>query len=298
MPVRRMPNRTMRLMMDLGLGLASSLLAASCTSLPFEPDSPVARDLDWGIAGGESAEEVELLIGVVETVLPVYRSLPGFVDSPLRIHIAEDVGFEFRDGLTVRMFLLGQWIIIRRESEDVPSVIAHEMAHYYFQDYQELFPPVLEEGICDILASLIYEDRTDKRTQIIVAMVSYIDELDIEVNGPASKKRIAQLMLDAPSIEEFLEYRWDELLDASPTNAQRIYGVGRMLAQVIGLEGLDQLAIRCGQEELDRVPIEWILEAAGLVPMSQENLISAFGRALNGEGFSADGSTMTIELSD
>lgn len=289
---------TRRMRLALGI-LLCGLCTVSCTTLPFEPDSPVLAEHEWGTAGGQSPEEVSDLANIVESVLPLFREMRGFVDSPLRIHLVEHVGVGQRDGLTVEMPFLGQWVSVRRGSPVVPFVVAHEMAHFYFQDYQDLFPAVLEEGVCDLLATEIYTDNGAGRTQIAIAMVSYLEHVKIEMIGVQSKVRAAQLLLDVPSIEELLDYEGDDLLDINgDVAALRVYGIGRMLAVVIGIQGLQDLAERCEDQGLEMIPSEWILEAAGLVPPSQDNLLMAFRQALGEKAIPTAGQPPTITLAD
>ena len=71
------------------------------------------------------------------------------------------------------------------------------------------------------------------------------------------------------------KYMHDELRTLKNT-----YGVGIMLAQEIGFEGIIELARRAEAEGLPQAEPQWVLEAAGLWPMTQWKLSQAFARTL------------------
>ena len=81
----------------------------------------------------------------------------------------------------------------------------------------------------------------------------------------------------------------------SPRTAATSYGLGWLFVELIGWEGLLLLARRSEQEGLERVPVEWILAAAGPQPLTQENLERAFRHAL-GESDLTSEQPFTITL--
>lgn len=273
-------------------------LASACSNLPPEPNNPVLAQQTWGVASGRSELETSELVAIVNNSLPHLRAMEGFVDMPLRIHLTDDLGAPGRAGITIETSLGDSWVAVVRAQENLAFVVAHELAHFYFQEYQALFSPVLEEGLCDLIADQIYGTNSMEKSQVVIALVSYMDRVNLKLEGPLSKSRIARLMLDVPPLEEVLAYASKTILQTDDLEAQRIYGIGQMLAINIGLQGLQQLAERCQEEGRERVPIAWILEAAELDPLDQEHLEAAFRRALGGEDVEATGNSLQITLKD
>lgn len=278
-----------------------SLLAAlwcgvSCSVLPTEPNSSMAQEHSWGMAFGDSPEQAQFLAKIIEQVLPIYRKLAGFKDRPLRAHLTNEDLRDHLNGLSVEPWIGRAWIAIEAGSSNVPNTVAHELAHFYFHDFQSLFPAVVAEGISDELADSVFRDKQDSDLKLLTAAVSYLDRFTIHVSGKAAKENLYYLAQEVPPIEEVLALTRHQNFSADPRAMVSNYGVGWMLVRVIGYDGLVELAQRCRHAGLDRVPVEWLLTAADLAPLSQSNLSMAFGRALGIE-ISRPGQTLTITLS-
>ena len=141
------------------------LLLAGCRATFVEPDSPVELEREWGTAAAESEAEAERIAEIVETTLDVYRDLPGFADGELRVHFGE-----FRRpsesfvGVAVQPEAGAPWVAVSPRSKQVEHTTAHEMAHYYFREVSDVFPLVLEEGFCDLLAERVYRNAPSTKS--------------------------------------------------------------------------------------------------------------------------------------
>ena len=273
------------------------LLVSGCTSLPSEPSSSFVVERSWGLAGGRTQEESLYLAQIVEKVLPVYSRLEGFTQRPLRAHLTGDLGVDHFAGMSIEAPDSRAWIMVRRDAQDVELTVAHEMAHYYFDELQSKFPTIVEEGLCELQSGMVFDAREQFETRLVMAAVSHLERVTIEVQGAESKAMLAWLLESVPSIEEALEIGRSGNLETSLRTAATSYGLGWLLVELIGWEGMLLLAHRSDQEGLERVPAEWILAAADLQPLTQENLEWAFRRAL-GESDKTSKQPITITLRD
>lgn len=273
------------------------LLVSGCSTLPSEPRSSFLVERSWGVAGGRTQEEALYLAGIIEEVLPVYTELEGFTQRPLRAHLTGDLGVDHFAGMSIEAPGSRAWIMVRRGAEDVELTVAHEMAHYYFDELQSKFPTIVEEGLCELQSGMVFDAQEQFETRLVMAAVSHLERVTIEVQGAKSKAMLAWLLESVPSIEEALEIGRSANLETSLRTAATSYGLGWLLVELIGWEGMLLLARRSDQEGLERVPVEWILAAAGLQPLTQENLEQAFRRAL-GEGDQTSEQPITITLRD
>ncbi|MAB79384.1 MAG: hypothetical protein CMJ89_08520 [Planctomycetes bacterium] len=284
-------------MWPLRLSLLAALwCGASCSVIPIEPNSSTGQENPWGMAFGDSPEQARFLAEIIEQVLPVYRELAGFKDRPLRAHLTNEDLRDHLNGLSVEPWIGRAWIAIEAGSSNVPNTVAHELAHFYFHDFQSLFPAVVAEGISDELADSVFRDQPNFDLKLITAAVSYLDRFTIRVSGKAAKESLYYLVQEVSPIEEVLSLTRHQNFSADPRAMASNYGVGWMLVRVIGYDGLVELAQRCRHAGLDRVPIEWLLSAANLAPLNQKNLSMAFGRALGIRNF-RHGQSLTITLS-
>ncbi len=104
-------------------------------------------------------------------------------------------------------------------------------------------------------------------------------------------------MQEVPPIEVGLELDSAELIHLDWRTRTAYYGIGWVVADAIGLEGHAELDARRESAGLDDLPAAWILRAADLSPLSQENLKAAFKRTM-GVQPGTDFSTLSITLKD
>jgi hypothetical protein len=137
----------------------------------------VLEERFWGVAGGQSSAEAIELAGIVESILPTYRSLEDYDPSPLRIHFTDKVDIDTADGITVERGYSHDWVSVSRSAENAPLVVAHELGHFYFQNYHARFPSVLEEGICELMASMCLGSDALGKQSLFLASLSYVDNI-------------------------------------------------------------------------------------------------------------------------
>jgi len=248
----------------------------------------------WGVATAPTAEEARALADVVDAARPELAEIPGFVDRPLRIHVVPGGLPRNWSGITVEANDGDAWVAVEGESGYTAFYAAHELAHFYLGDLLDRLPPVVEEGYCELIASHIQPAPNAKTWRLIVAAVSYLDHFTIEVDGPVSKGRLGYLVQEVPPIDVALAVDEDELPHLDPRTHGSYYGLGWVVAEAIGLEGLVELDARREQAGLEKVPVAWILQSAGLEPLTQESLEAAFAHAL-GERRGAGPLTITLE---
>lgn len=270
------------------------VLSTGCVLVP-EPHSSVLLERPWGIAGGESEEEALHVAAIVEQVLPVFRELEGFEERPLRVHLTDDLGQEGFSGITSEPLFGDSWIAVLRGAEDAEHTVAHEMAHFYFDELQSRFPTVLSEGASELLADRVFPSPKRRMTLMVMAAASYLDNLTIEVRGREAKKNLPYIVQPVPSVEEVFEIGWYDNLQAESRVKAALYGLGWIIAERIGWDGMVALAGRCADEGLEVVPAEWIRSAAGIEPPTQEALRDAIFQAFGEEGAAGDaGLTITL----
>jgi hypothetical protein len=271
------------------------LTTAGCV-LPSEPRSPARVEREWGFAGGTNESEALELAALVERVLPYFRTFAGFDERPLRIHQADHVGPEKALGITVEPALGTAWVAVRRGGPHLEHTVAHELAHFYFRDLEAMYPSVLQEGMASLLAQLACPEPDTRERRLVVVAASYLDTFTIIVGSAAGKQVLPYLVQPVPSIEEVFEIGWYENFTADPRVNETVYGLGLLMAERIGWDGLVELAQRCQEQGLETVPAELIRSAAGLEPPSQANISRALREAFGGESDHGDGQiSITLE---
>ena len=151
-----------------------ALFLTSCV-LPSEPRSAVRIEREWGFAGGANEDEALKLADIVKRVLPHFQALEGFVQRPLRIHFADDLGHDKLTGITVWPALGSPWSAVKRGNEQLENTVAHELAHFYFRGIKSKFPSVMREGIADLLANRVFPDPNGRERSLVMVAASYLD---------------------------------------------------------------------------------------------------------------------------
>ncbi|MFT7676129.1 MAG: hypothetical protein ACI8QC_000096 [Planctomycetota bacterium] len=245
---------------------------SACAGLPLEPRSAVTLERAWGVAGGPTEEDAQGLVRMVEHVLPFYRVLDGFEERPLRAHMTSFAEGSKWEGITVEPLTGPPWLAVAREAEFLELAVAHELAHFYFEKQQARFPSVLEEGLCDLLAGQVYDDREYYSKRLMIAGLAYLDPRKFSLDDPRHAPAIEDLRASALGVQEALALTTAELVSVKRTTLISCYGLGYVLARQIGWEGIVILLRRADLENRDRVPAAWILEQAGLSPPYDQGL--------------------------
>lgn len=255
------------------------LFCSSCATIE-EPKSRTRLERPWGFAAGANDAEAQQLADVVEQVLATYQHLDGFRPQPLRAHMVDDHMGEPILGVAVAPAAGDPWIAVRRDNPDLQSTVAHELAHFYFRDAIASLPAMLQEGVCDHLAIRVFGPSITQTRKLLFAATSYLDDFIIYVRGPSGRAALADLVEPAPSIHELfaLEIGLNEALhlELDPATAACMYGLGASIADRVGFEGLMELVHRSDTAGHPEVPASWILDAAGLSPLTQDTLFELF----------------------
>ena len=260
--------------------LLVSIGTAACTGLPRAPRNPVVLERGWGIASGRSDAQAERIAAAVEEARGVFAALPGFVDRAVAVHaVAGPLPWD-SVGITLEPRRGEPWIEVEDTGESVPFVVAHELAHVYFAGLSAALPQLLEEGLCDLLAARVFEDRSLHQARLGTAAVSYLDSFTLSIRGAGAKRYLRYLVQEVPTVEEALELDSDDFLRSEARAKDAFYGLGWTLATCIGFEEIVALVGRARGAGLERVPPAWVLAAAGLDPLTPEALNRAFARAI------------------
>jgi len=216
----------------------------------------------------------------VSDVRAVYSGLPGFEDRPVHVHLVPGPLPWSSIGISIEPEGRTPWIEVALRPQLIPSVLAHELAHVYFHRLAAALPQLLEEGLCDLLADRVFHDRAAFQARLGTAAVSYLDSFTLTVRGAGAKAYLRYLVQQVPPVREALELSSEEFLRSDLRAKDAYYGLGWAIATCIGLEGIVRLAERAREAGKERTPVDWVLAAAGLAPLSQTSLSAAFARAL------------------
>lgn len=252
----------------------------ACRAYPSEPRNAVRIERAWGVATAANEEDALALADVVERARPFLARLPGFSDRPLRIHVYPDELPLHWSGLTVTDRHGDSWVAVERSGPFFEAAVVHELGHFYLHDVLDRLPPVMEEGFCSAFATRFRPAAEYKTQRILVAAVSYLDRFVLRVEGAEARASLAYLVQDVPPIAEALRTESNALPFLDRRVAEAYYGIGFVVADAIGAEGLAALEARRAELGLETIPVPWILDAAGLEPLTQHNLRRAFARAI------------------
>jgi hypothetical protein len=206
------------------------LLIVGCSSVspPFE------RDTTWGRVLAISEEVGNRTIEVVSRMDPKIRNLLG---TGRQTHPTFDIGLnksctvEYLDGYTH-----SSGMVIRTVPPGWEHLLVHEMVHWHLVSYWDTLPYVVEEG----LACLVSLDLWSKKTGTI--------------NPPVMNDLSKALNLTLDKFHSVKERETREELTLA----------GMWVVETLGLTKLRKLSKRAKEQDLQRIPAEWILSALPL----------------------------------
>jgi len=276
--------------------LVVAALLSGCASLPREPKNPLAYEADWGRASATTPEDLARLNFAVEHARDVLGRLPGFVDRPLRLHMVQELERRWA-GLTVTRDDGSGYVLIDKGTENLPSIVAHELVHFYFRESNARFPQLVQEGICELLAHRVFEDDRARDQRCISAALSYLKRYTLEVDLSAPAAILGFYYEDVPTIEAALQLDAREYLMADARALDAFYGLGWMIVANIGYEELFSLAERLDATDASQVSPSTILAAAGIDPSDDTTVRRGFARMFDLPGADGD-APIVIHLSD
>lgn len=172
--------------------------------------------------------------------------------------------------------------------ERVSATLAHELTHFSLGPEWGALPAVLEEGLCNWVATraapgIAPEDRLCVALCVArlmggeAAVEVVLEEhlLDVKLHRSAVCEGLAEVpeML-ALGRFELWSSRWSE-------RADELYALGHLLVQRIGVTRLHQLCIAARERGLELIPASEVLAAAGL-PLDRPELWWASVLAMTG----------------
>ncbi|QDU66439.1 hypothetical protein [Engelhardtia mirabilis] len=155
------------------------------------------------------------------------------------------------------------------------NLIAHELVHALLGPSWQSLPTALEEGLATWVATQIEPRSYQRVTKLLAAAPDRMAHIELgavlagaPVALPDRALTLAIASASDASVEEILAYPLgDELYPSGRAAKLRLYGVGLALVDTIvrrgGIGALHGLCLRAEAEGLARVPIDWIMEAAG-----------------------------------
>jgi hypothetical protein len=255
------------------------VLASACRTIQVPPCKVVT---EWGIVRASTREAAEKLSAIISTVAPrVLAVVPGLERKVVDVRLLSRVrGYRPFDlaGATTRPPLEPRIEIAEAYSVDNrDAVIAHELVHFWLGPDWHSLPPAMEEGLaCLVEGTLMPEGFVENRLYYVVAMSSMISgAFQIDSYGAAVGRRNVPFSLSIRSqvgpggtnrVRQILAM--DEDAFDSEGDEIRYFGMvscGFLLASKIGVERLHEVCLRAKQEGRDRIPPDWILDAAGLL---------------------------------
>ena len=215
------------------------LVVPACASRGPTMNAPTEIIERYGIVvRAEDIGEAERMAGEFADLDRVVRGLLGETGPPTPEFWLLDHELE---GAATGVSLLDPPIIgLEIGHHDNRHVAAHELAHHYQRRWPSKLPPVIDEGLADLIGGLARGRIEEVR----------------ERYAPIFRRTRVK------SIENLLEFT-DEAVSTLPDRrvSQALRSVGFTIADRIGLEGLRQMCQRASEAGLQVVPKRWFAPA-------------------------------------
>ncbi len=261
-------------------------LASACQVTP--PPATFAGSIGRVRAAAPAhAREVSAML---DELLPeVLAVLPDSREGPLEIWVQDEPALYLFEGPAYAeadgfYSASHRRIHLRQNARSLRRTLAHELTHASLGPTWNRLPGSLEEGLCDLVSiSLVPEEASSMRAGRFAAAAFATGGLELEVGvhlpQEASAREIdirtscqVRLLGDvSPTLAPARVFDVAAGLSTSRLSAndkKALYGLSLLLveriASRVGIEGLHGLCLRAEREDLDKVPREWLLEAADL----------------------------------
>lgn len=262
----------------LGLG---ALLPACTISMLLAPAEFVVDGRDAEVGSSDLAE-AQRLARFANALAPLLRSeLVDVRAEKMRVRVLDSMPNDFVAGITFHREE-PRWVALAPERMRNEHTLAHEAVHFWLGEGWDALPPIVEEGLCDMLAdALLGRSNVASRARKLVVLHTWNEggfrlplRYWIEGSGPRDlldsitiTVSSSDLLLEIPSVDDALAGEaivpWDAA-EASLRHWQ--VSLGELLARRIGVRALRDLCERARVQRLERVPPQWILAAAGVSP--------------------------------
>lgn len=271
-------------------------LLPACRALP----PPVVRECRTGQVWAESTIEAKRFAQLLDEYAPkVHALLPGTQTGEVHLWVQEELRYyrhrhygHSTHGIAIPGGPPFQ-INVRRDTVSPAWIVNHELTHAFLGPDWETLPGLLEEGLCDYVATQVAPEcgpfvRMDRLVEanpygegfrFTLSFAQWdrlrghtVDRLFVDVNSKNPDRLDIAEVLGRPSLGVH----------------QRVpggYGVGYVMVfriiENVGLHGLHELCLRAKQFGHDCIPVEWTFRAAGYEPGAnlQAPLLAACGQA-------------------
>ncbi len=259
------------------------LVLLSC----YAPAPQAMSRAHGGVVRATTAEQAAVVGALLEQVRPeVLDLLPDTRDEPVEVWVQERLAYYLwtpaDDGIHGFHIHDSGRIHIRAGGRDsMSATLAHELVHAALGDSWETLPPVIEEGLADVVATTVSPGAAARiRAGRLADAGSALGGLSMRlVLGSAAPPipdwpaRIQLTTADDRGRVELTDLFAPDVagLDALALGAEArpgLYGCAFLLVSRIserqGLAGLHHLTERAARKGFKSVPAEWLLDAAGL----------------------------------
>jgi len=254
------------------------VLAAGCLA----PQPPVTVRARHGIVRAPTQTEADEVAGLLDVTYPRVRAaVPDMRAIDVEVWIQDRLtfvrGLPFPEDYAAFNYRQGARIHLSRRSEDPATDLAHELVHVLHGDDWDVLPAAIEEGLADVVSERVAPARRNPTSLRLMPLLFRLEgvELEIAFDGPPAARTVATLRIDPVEAVDprdlladgfttlpFPPYYFDER--DRPAFYSAGYLVVARVAARHGLERLHTLAVRAREEGRRLVPLDGLLDAAGL----------------------------------
>ncbi|MFG0317248.1 MAG: hypothetical protein ACF8XB_08250 [Planctomycetota bacterium JB042] len=278
--------RAARRVSSAGALLLVLLTVSACRTAP--PSAVVESPL--GIVRADTPSHAREVSRLKDRLVPGLQAIrPGLLHRKVEVWIQDRIelvrGSPYPDHIAGMAEYERGRVYLRRNDPELELHLAHELVHVLLDDAWRILPGVLEEGVCDLAASLLVEPGgVEHQAKRLIEASAFFGGFDVvvEVKLPEPARRIVvhrmRLSFDKVSdmsVAEILDLGDEQVFDhATSDEGVGLYGLGFVVVLAIvdriGFDGLRGVCLRSFREGESQVPRDRLLEAAGLTTRRSE----------------------------
>lgn len=256
-----------------------ALTAACSVSMPLVRAEFVADGRDAEV-GSRDPDEARRLARIANEIAPLLRAeLVDVRAEKMRVRVLDAMPHALYAGITFDRED-PRWVALARDGANLEHTLGHEAVHFWLGDTWNTLPPIVEEGLCEMLADTLL-DRSDLegRARKLVLLHTWNEgglrlplRYHLAYQGPRELRDLvtidvswSDLARELPTVEEALA--GEAILPRDGDEAALRHwqvSIGEVIARRIGVDALRDLCERARRQRLERVPATWLLAAAGL----------------------------------
>lgn len=228
--------------------LALSLTLTACASTQFER-APLTCDTGCGTVRGWTADDVAEVGRLVRDLAPLVReAIRPEHSEPVRVVVLDEAADPYAEAYTHEFVrdgrLVDRVIVVGSRRKHLRGfVVAHEIVHWMADGPWDRLPLALEEGLADLVAGQL--DPVGREAK----------DYDLAHVPPASSFEEIEAALRAS------RETWDGL---RPSERDRAYWVGAIVARRLGVDGLRALAVEAARSGAHYVSSGAVIDRLGL----------------------------------